>query len=814
VLLASIIFQKADITMPTPDRPNARRPNVLDPNVIDPNVRPSTPRRRFLLGGLGLAGALVIGWGVLPPRQRLTRTLATTVATTSLPAGAVELNGWIAIGADGIVSLAMPRNEMGQGVHTALPMLVAEELDVPLSMITLTQAPLDKIFGNLTLMREALPFHPDDDGNVKAATQWMLGKVAREMGITLTGGSSSVKDAWEPMREAGATARAQLLRAAAASWGVAPGECRTEAGFVLHVDGRRASYGSLAAQAAGERVARSDVVLKPVSQFKLIGSSAARRDTPAKVDGSAVFGIDARVPGMLYAAVAMAPEVGAGAGVVQFDVSSVSMMPGVLHVVDFSAALGQHFGARAGVAVVATSFWRAHQAVNALPVSWSASPHAKLSSQQIFADFARRLDVESGHTYFETGSQNTANEVINEATNEVVHAISAQYSAPFLAHAAMEPINCTAQVAAGKVTLWLSTQAPTLVANMAAKVAGVAATDVTIHQLLLGGGFGRRLETDMVAQAVAIALHSAGAPVQVIWTREQDMAHDVYRPAALARFSGSLDATGNVLAYDNKSISGAPSHQFFKRNLGLPGIGPDKAAAEGEYDMQYEIANQRIRHVIADSAVALGNWRSVGHSHNAFFKESFIDELAHASGLGSAQFRRRLLMRHPRHLAVLDAALLHAGVAPVGRAHGLALHQSFGTIVAQVAEVSVDMSRKVSPNGKHIRVHRVVCVLDCGIAVNPNIIAQQMESSVIFGLSAALHGAITLREGRIEQRNFDDYPVLRIDQAPIVETIIMASTAPPQGIGEPGTPVIAPAVANAVFALTGQRLRSLPLILA
>jgi isoquinoline 1-oxidoreductase beta subunit len=334
----------------------------------------------------------------------------------------------------------------------------------------------------------------------------------------------------------------------------------------------------------------------------------------------------------------------------------------------------------------------------------------------------------------------------------------------------------------------------------------VAADAVEIVELLLGGGFGRRLESDMVAQAVAIAIACGGAPVQVIWNREQDTRHDVYRPAALARFSGTLDARGKPLAWDNHSCSGSVSHQFFKRHLGLPGIGPDKAAAEGEYDLQYEIAHQRIRHAIVDSAVPLGNWRSVGHSHNAFFKESFIDELAHASGQGSVAFRRALLVRHPRHLAVLDAALQGAGAAPPGRAHGVALHQSFGTIVAQVAEVSVE--------GKQIRVHRVVCALDCGIAVNPNIIAQQMESSVIFGLSAALQGAITVKHGRIEQGNFDDYPVLRIDRAPQVETIIVPSMADPQGIGEPGTPVIAPAVANAVFALTGQRLRSLPLQIA
>ncbi len=342
--------------------------------------------------------------------------------------------------------------------------------------------------------------------------------------------------------------------------------------------------------------------------------------------------------------------------------------------------------------------------------------------------------------------------------------------------------------------------------SSAASVAGVSTDDVSVDVMLLGGGFGRRLEIDMVAQAVAIAAASGGKPVQLIWSREDDMTHDVYRPAALARFRGSLDAKGNIVSYVNKSASGSIAHQYFPRNLGLPGFGPDKTTVEGEYDMQYEIDNQRVAHVIVDSAVPLGYWRSVGHSHNAFFKESFIDELAHAAGKDGAPFRRALLARHPQHLAVLDAALAKAGVAPAGRAHGVALHQSFGSIVAQVAEVSV--------SDKQIRVHRVVCAIDCGIAVNPNIIAQQMESAVVFGLSAALAGEITIKNGRVEQSNFGDYPVLRMDQAPEVETVIVKSALPPQGVGEPGVPPIAPAVANAVFKLTGQRLRSLPLRLA
>jgi len=625
----------------------------------------------------------------------------------------------------------------------------------------------------------------------------MLAKVGRELGIMFTGGSTSVKDAWQPMREAGAVARAMLVKAASLEWKTAVGDLRTEDGFVIHKDGRRAAYASLAARAAevGAGIEAGDVRLKDPRDFRLIGKPVPRRDTPGKVNGSALFGIDARPPGLLYAAVNMAPVI--GATVASFDAAKVNSMPGVVGVADVSASLGPYAGAGAGVAVIARSWWQAKTAAAALPVQWSEGAGRTLSSSSIFAGFAAALDNESGFTYYESGTQDVAG---------AVKTITAEYRAPFLAHATMEPVNCTAQVANGKVHLWASTQVPSIAVDVAAKVAGVAREDVTIEVMLLGGGFGRRLEGDMVAQAVAVALAANGKPVQLIWTREDDTTHDVYRPAALARFKASLDGAGRLLAWDNKSASGAIGHQYFPRNLGLPGMGPDKTTAEGEYDMQYEIANQRIAHVIVDSAVPLGYWRSVGHSHNAFFKEAFLDEVAHAAGQDGVAYRRSLLARHPRHLAVLDAAVKKAGAPPEGRAHGVALHQSFGSIVAQVAEVSVE--------GTEIRVHRVVCAIDCGIVVNPNIVAQQMESAVVFGLSAALGGEITIKEGRVQQSNFGDYPVLRMDRAPQVETVILASAEPPEGVGEPGVPPIAPAVAAAVFKLTGKRLRSLPLRLA
>jgi isoquinoline 1-oxidoreductase beta subunit len=751
-------------------------------------------RRRFLLSATAVAGAMVVGWGALPARQRVRGKTPLPLSGSS---GAVALNGWVAIAPDNTVTVAMARSEMGQGVHTALPMLLAEELDVPLSQVKLVQAPNDKIYGNVAALVDNLPFHPDDESRTKRLASWLVFKAGRELGINMTGHSSSIKDLWLPMRQAGATARALLIEAAAREWKVRPLECFTEAGVVRHPNGKHATYGSLVAAAAG--MTPGEVQLKSVGQFRLIGTAVPRRDSPSKADGSAVFGLDVRPEGLLYAAVKMAPVI-AGA-VASVDAPAVLKMPGVSRVVDFSSALAGKTGAGAGVAVVAAHYWQAKQAAAALPVSWHEGVNGKLSSADVFKHFALQLDDEYGHLYYEVGEVDD----VAKAPG-AVKVLKAEYRAPFLAHAAMEPLNCTAQVKDGKVRLWVSTQVPTLAIETAAKVAGVRAADVMLEVALLGGGFGRRLETDFIAQAVAVAKECSGAPVQLIWSREDDITHDVYRPAALARFAASLDAAGNIVAWDNKSVSGAIGHQFLKRTLGLPGAGPDVTTAEGEFDMQYEIPNQRIRHVTVDSVVPIGYFRSVGHSHNAFFKESFIDELAHAAGQSGAGFRRGLLNRHPRHLAVLNAAVDKAGQPPAGRAHGVALHQSFGTIVAQVAEVSVV--------DKQIIVHRVVCAVDCGIAVNPAIISQQVESSVVFGLSAALSGEITIKDGKVEQTNFHQYEVLRMNQAPKVETVIMLSAEPPEGMGEPAVPPVAPAVANAVFALTGQRLRSLPLRLA
>ena len=739
-------------------------------------------RRRFVLGTVAAAGALVVGWSLLPPRQRLHDT-----PPASLPEQIFPLNGWVMVSADGRVTLMLARSEMGQGVMTSLAMLVAEELDVPLSAIDFMQAPIRKIYGDVTIAAEGLPFHPEDHGLFKRGVQWMTRKAMREVGVMVTGGSSSVRDSWQPLREAGAAARARLLAAAAQTWMVPVEACTTRAGRVLHASGQSASYGELAERAAA--IGDVPYQLKEAAQFKLIGLPVHRVDTPSKVNGSARFGMDIRLPGMRYAMVAMCPVFG---GKLQgFDAGSVQSMTGVERVVALKA---DRSGAQDTVAVIADTRWHAIQAIAKLSVTWDEGPAAQVSSEAITESLRQSLDQESGFTYYRRGDVSAL---------QRAKRLNADYQAPFLAHAAMEPVNCTALYEHGKLKLWVPTQSPSVAVTVAARAADVDSDDIDLQVTMLGGGFGRRLDNDMVAQVAQLARAMEGQPVQLLWTREQDLAHDFYRPAAVARMQGTLDADGRLIGWETSSAGGSPVQPMLKRAFGLPMAGPDKATVEGLYDHPYEIPNQRVSHVIVDSEVPLGSWRSVGHSHNAFFKESFIDELAHEAGVDAIEFRRHLLDAHPRHLAVLDAAVELAGVAGKDRALGVALHESFGTIVAQVAEVSVD--------GSAIRVHRISCAVDCGMVVNPDGVMQQVESSVALGLSAALHSEIVVSEGRAQVSNFHDYPILRIGEMPEVKVVMLPSTEPPSGMGEPALPPVAPAVANAVFKLTGQRLRSLPL---
>jgi isoquinoline 1-oxidoreductase subunit beta len=752
-------------------------------------------RRTWILSALGATGALVVGWGVMPARSRLGD--ASLMPPTE---GDVALNGWIKITGDGGVVLAMHRSEMGQGVHTALAMLVAEELDVALERVRLEQAGADAIYGNVAMFVGSLPFHPlDAEEGEKTLTvrtgEWLVGKIARELGINATGGSSTIADAWLPLRQAAATARASLLQSAATQWGVLAGDLKVVAGVVSHGSGKSGHYGEFAKAAAG--LTPSNVTLKPRDRWTLIGKPAMRPDVPSKTNGTAPFGIDVRQPGMLFASVRQAPML--GGSVQSIDDKAALAMPGVLKLVNLPAIAGS----TAGFAIVGKTTWHTKQAAQAVQVQWAQRAEGALDTQKIDAELVAKLKAESGFTFFDKGS-------VDKAETSAARVIEAEYHAPYLAHATMEPMNCTAQVKDGSVEVWVPTQVPGMARAVAAKVAGVAEDKVTVHVTLLGGGFGRRLEVDFVAQAVRVAKECEGKPVQLIWSREEDTTHDFYRPMHVAQLRAAVDANGKVESLRIKSAGDTITPRWMER--GLPALAgpvdmPDKTASEGLFDLPYGFANQHMSHVATHMGVPVGFWRSVGHSHNAFFSESFVDELAADTKQDPVAFRSALLADAPRYLAVLKLAADKAqwgSTLPAGRARGVALHESFGSIVAEVVEVSVQDGAP--------RVHRVVCAIDCGTVVNPNTVAQQMESGIIFALTAALYGKIDIKDGEVQQSNFPNYPMVKLAAAPVVETHIVPSTRAPAGVGEPAVPPLAPAVANALFALTGQRKRSLPLV--
>jgi isoquinoline 1-oxidoreductase beta subunit len=751
-------------------------------------------RRTWLLSGLGATGALIVGWGVLPARSRL-GTPAMMLPTQ----GDVALNGWIKVRADGGVTLAMHRSEMGQGIHTALAMLVAEEMDLPLARIALEQAGMDAIYGNVAMFVGSLPFHPmDSEGDKKPLLvqtgEWLVGKVARELGINATGGSSSVADAWSPLRQAAATARASLLESAAAQWQVAASDIKVKAGVLSHASGKSGHYGEFAKAAAGRTP--TAVVLKDRSQWTLIGQPALRTDVPSKTNGTARFGIDVRLAGMLFASLRQAPMLG---GAVQsVDDKAALAMPGIERVVPLTPAAGSS----AGFAVVGKTTWHTQQAALALQVQWAQRGQGAVDTERIKAELTSQLTSEKGFAFHDRGS-------VDKAEAGAAKLVEAQYHAPYLAHATMEPMNCTAQVKGGQVEVWAPTQVPGMARAVAAQVAGVSIDQVTVHVTQLGGGFGRRLEVDYVAQAVQVAMACAGKPVQLTWSREEDTTHDFYRPMHVAQLRAAVTAQGTIDSLRIKSAGDAITPRWMARGLSAlsgPVDTPDKTTSEGLFDLPYGFVHQHMSHVATQMGVPVGFWRSVGHSHNAFFSESFIDELAHETQQDPLAFRTTWLAQAPRHLAVLKMAADKAqwgSALPTGQARGIALHESFGSIVAQVVEVSLH-------NGAP-RVHRVVCAIDCGTVINPNTVAQQMESSVIFGLSAALYGRIDIKAGEVQQNNFPSYPVVQLAQAPFVQTWIVPSNRAPSGVGEPGLPPLAPALGNALFVLTGKRQRSLPL---
>lgn len=754
-------------------------------------------RRAFLLAGLGTGGALFLGWTLLPPRQRLQGRHAPEVPAGS---GIVALNGWLTIAPDDTVTIVAPKAEMGQGIHTALAMLVAEELDCDWQQVRVTHSPIDRIYGNVAALVDGLPIHPDQlDAPLVRGVRWLTAKVAREIAVMMTGGSSSVRDCWMVARQAGATAREALLSAAAEQTGVPIAECRTERGVVV-CGTQRLRYGSLISAAVRQRPSR--VVLKTPSQFTRIGVSTPRLDARDKVQGAPLYGIDVALPDMLYAAVAMPPVLGSRP--LHFNQQAAMARPGVRAVV---ALEGTRYGDPPGVAIVAESWWQARQALPALAIEWSPSPHAALSSDGIMSTLRERAMRGDAFAFRRSGD---AEALVNAPGARVMESL---YEAPYLAHAAMEPINATARISRDQAEIWVGTQVPGFVRDAVAHVTAIDPSRITVHQYQLGGAFGRRLEADYAAQVAMIARAIPGVPVQVIWTREDDMRADFYRPAAVTRFRAALSPTGNVRAIVVQSASQAPFKALSQRVGFVPTMrGPDRTTAEGTWDQPYEFPAVRAAHAEVSLPVPVGSWRSVGHSHQAFFLESFIDELAQQAGQDPLAYRLALLARHPRAATVLRRATDAAGWnTPIARgddgllrARGLALHWSFGSYVAQVADVSIDSAQQ-------LRVHRVVSAIDCGLIVNPAGVTQQVESAIIYGLSAALHGEITIENGRVRQGNFHEYRPLRIDECPVIETHLIASSEPPSGAGEVALPPVAPAVGNAIAVLIGRRLRQLPL---
>jgi isoquinoline 1-oxidoreductase beta subunit len=658
--------------------------------------------------------------------------------------GTFSPNAWLQIAPDNIVTIWVAKSEMGQGVRTSLAMLVAEELEANWLAIRVQQAPTSTAFGE-----------------------------------ERTQGSSSVRTSWDTLRRAGATAREMLITAAAQTWRTDRNTCKAENGYVAHLStGRLLSYGELS-RTASEVAIPERVSLKSREEFKLLGKPIRHVDAPSKTDGSAVFGIDVRLPGMLYASILRSPTL--GGRLTRFSAEKAQAMPGVHNVLRTPG----------GVAAVADSSWTAMRARREIQAEWDSGTDGDFSQetwQRVFHNLADR----PGEV-----ARNDGN--VEEAIAASSKTIEAVYESPFLAHAAMEPLNCTADVRWNRCEVWCSTQSPATVQRRAAGVLMLPPSWVDVHTTLLGGGFGRRLENDMVDDAVELS-KATGRPVQVLWTREDDMRHDYYRPAANSHLVGALDTAGRPSAWKHHIISQSIDSRFGALK------GPDLNSVQGASDLPYAIPSIRVDCVAPQIPVPVGYWRSVGYALNAFATESFLDEMAAAADKDPCALRLELFRKSPRKLNVLLRAAEKADwrrpLGP-GQGRGVALHTSYDTTVAQIVEL------RVSEDGR-VRVEQVICAIDCGQIVNPNTIEAQMQGGIVFGLSAALWGNITFEKGRVQQSNFDNYRVLRISEMPRVEVVIVPSREPPTGVGEVGVPPVAPAVANAIFAATGIRVRRLP----
>ncbi|MEP7372931.1 MAG: xanthine dehydrogenase family protein molybdopterin-binding subunit [Chitinophagaceae bacterium] len=707
-------------------------------------------RRKFIQTGAAVGGGLLLGF-YLPAFGKGIKNAGIPAPASFIP------NAFIRIGTDEIVTVIVNHSEMGQGAYTSLPMLVADELEADWTKIRFESAPVDPVYNHTVF------------------------------GMQMTGGSTSTTTEWDRFRKAGATGKYMLIAAAAQTWNVDPSTCNAEKGYVIHgSSGRKLSYGQLVEKAASI-TAPQEVKLKESKDYKFIGKPVKRLDTQQKINGTGIFGLDVKVPGLLTAVIARPPVF--GGKVRSFNADKAKAIPGVRHVIQMDR----------GIAVIADGFWTAKLGRDALEIIWDDGDLATLDSKTQTEQYAELAKL-PGATANKQGD-------VTAAKEKAIKKVEVVYDMPYLSHSPMEPLNCVADVKADSCEIWVGTQFQTGDLMAASRITGLKPSQIKLHTTLLGGGFGRRavLDSHFVVEAVQVS-KAIMTPVKVVWTREDDIRGGYYRPRAYHKISAGLDASGKPLFWQHSIVCqsfvvGTPMEGMMVHN------GVDVTAVEGSANLPYHIPNINVTWNMAPNGVPTLWWRSVGSSHSAFAVEGFIDELAKAAGKDPYQYRRMLLEKHPRFLRVLDTVAEKSGwknPLPPGRGRGIAIHESFGSVVAHVAEVSITKN-------KTLKVHKVVGAIDCGQIVNPDIIKAQMEGCVVFGLTAALYGEITFEKGRVKQGNFNNYKMVRMNEMPVVEVHIVESTESMGGVGEPGVPPVAPAVMNALFTLTGKRVRNLPL---
>ena len=745
-------------------------------------------RRTFLIGGAAIAGGVAFGTYVV--KKDYDNPLAETLGESE-----TTFNPYVKITNDNKITIMIPRAEMGQGVTTTLAALVAEELDVDMDSIGVEIAPASWAYYNSAMLEDGAPVAHWNRSMTAEMIRGTMGTLGKVLGMQVTGGSSSTKDAYIKMREAGCAARETLKLAAWKKTNVDTDNMKTRGGAVWLPDGTKLTYGELAVEAA-KLDPPSDMKLKSKDEWEILGKSVPRTDMVAKSTGAPIFGSDVRLPEMLFATLKMNPRL--GGPMIGFDATGAKKIKGVVDVFDMTGTENEKFGG--GFAVVATNTWAAMKGADAVEVEWGEAPYPP-TTDAIMDVIANAVTGGDGDNLRDDGDVDL---VFADAPRDRV--VEAEYRVPYLAHSTMEPMNATAQLRDGRLDVWAGTQAPTIVRADCAAEAGVEEADTYVHSTYLGGGFGRRAEVDFARYAARLARKTDGKPVQLVWTREEDMRHDTYRPAAVGKFRAVMGDNGLPRSVDMRI--GCPSIMASVMGRTFPSLspaGPDNSITDGAYNQPYGIADYRVSGIKAPVDIPIGFWRSVGNSYNGFFHEGFMDELAVAGGVDPLEFRRKLMADHPAALGVLDKVAEMSNWSPEkqkGRGKGLAFNLSFGTWTAQVVDVAV--------TNAGLKIENVWCAADLGEVLDPGIVEKQMQSGIVYGLSSCLGQEITFADGMVEQSNFHDYDAMRMFQCPNIKVALLENADHMGGAGEPGTPAVIPALGNAIFAATGKRLRSMP----